>query len=107
MTSWRCRDYREIRMGESSVRLHRNTATPRVPPPVDDDGIEELRQLLISAEREHLAAIQARLDDAEARRREVAELLPSAVLQQARDPEFARALAPTVERAITASVRQN
>jgi OOP family OmpA-OmpF porin len=73
----------------------------------DADNFDELQSLLIGPERARLSALEERLDDREERRREIGELLPDALLQHALDPDLARALAPGVERAITASVRQN
>ena len=77
------------------------------PDGVQGAGLDELQDLLVGRERAHLAAIQARLDDPDARRRDVGEVLPEVLLQHALDPEFAHALAPGVERAITSSVREN
>jgi OOP family OmpA-OmpF porin len=76
-------------------------------PVTGSDELAELRTLLVGRERDQLAAIEHRLDDKEALRREVGAVLPAALLGQVRDPHFTRALAPGVERALTASVRQN
>lgn len=76
---------------------------PRERPP----DFDELLALLVGRERTRLDALQARLDDPDQRRRDIGEVLPETLLQHALDPELARALAPGVERAITASVRQN
>jgi OOP family OmpA-OmpF porin len=72
-----------------------------------DDELAELRQLIVGYELDELAAIRDRLDDAEIRRREVAEVLPAVLLDHTTDPRFTHALTPSVERAITASVRKN
>ena len=48
---------------------------------------------------ERLAALQARLDDREARAEDVGEVLPQVLLQHAHDPHFARALTPPLEKA--------
>ncbi len=73
----------------------------------DHEAFAELQRLLVGRERDQLAAILGRLEDPEARRREVAELLPHVLLDHSSDPRFTHALTPPVERAITASVRQN
>ena len=67
----------------------------------------ELRSLLVGRERDQLAAILERLDDAAARRREMADILPHVLVEHTSDPRFTHALTPPVERAITASVRSN
>ncbi len=73
----------------------------------DYEAFGELRTLIVGREREELESIRARLDDHEARRREVGEVLPAVLLEHASDPRFTHALTPPVERAITASVRSN
>ncbi len=73
----------------------------------DHESFHALRTLLVGQEFDRLDAMHARLDDREARRRDVAEVLPHVLLDHASDPRFTHALTPPVERAITASVRQN
>lgn len=81
-----------------------------------DDGPEaggasgafaELRTLIVGPEQRQLRALQARLDDPGRQAQDVSEVLPEAVLLRRRDPHLTRALAPTIEEAITASVRKN
>ncbi len=67
----------------------------------------ELRTLIIGPEQRQLSAIQARLDDPGRQARDVSEVLPEAVLLRRHDPQLTRALAPTIEEALTASVRKN
>jgi OOP family OmpA-OmpF porin len=67
----------------------------------------ELRALIVGPEQRQLRALQARLDDPGTQAREVSQVLPQAVLLRTRDPQLTRALAPTIEEAITASVRKN
>ncbi|HEX2339358.1 MAG TPA: OmpA family protein [Vicinamibacterales bacterium] len=67
----------------------------------------ELRSLIVGPEQRQLRALQARLDDPGTQAREVSQVLPQAVLLRTRDPQLTRALAPTIEEAITASVRKN
>ncbi len=70
--------------------------------------LAELRDLLLGAERRRLQAIEERLDAGSLSRDELAELLPEAIaLRAGRDRQLARALAPTVENAISESVRRN
>jgi outer membrane protein OmpA-like peptidoglycan-associated protein len=69
--------------------------------------LAELRELILGPERRRLAELERRLD-AGLSREELAELLPEAIaLRTGRDRQLARALAPTVERAIGESVRRN
>jgi OOP family OmpA-OmpF porin len=72
-----------------------------------DSELAELRQLIVGYDIDELAALRDRLDDPEGRRRAVAEVLPPVLLEHAADPRFTHALTPSVERAITASVRKN
>ncbi len=51
--------------------------------------------------------MQARLDDKGAQTRDVSRVLPQAILLRKDDPQMTRALAPTVEEALTASVRRD
>ncbi len=69
--------------------------------------LAELRTLIIGPEQRQLRALQARLDDPGRQARDVSEVLPEAVLLRKHDPHLTRALAPTIEEAITASVRNN
>lgn len=72
-----------------------------------DDTLGELRSLIVGPELRDLMAFRARLADPAARTRDVSAVLPDAIAQRAKDPHFARALAPPVEEAITASVRRD
>jgi len=68
----------------------------------------ELRELLLGEERRKLAELQRRVEAQSKNAEEVAELLPEAIaLRSGRDRQLARALAPTMERAISESVRRN
>ena len=72
------------------------------------EELAELRELLLGPERRRLRELERRLDAMGLSREELAELLPEAiVLRTGRDRQLARALAPTVERAISESVRRN
>ena len=72
------------------------------------ENLDELRELLLGAERRRLRELERRLDAAGLTREELAELLPEAIaLRAGRDRQLARALAPTVESAIGESVRRN
>jgi OOP family OmpA-OmpF porin len=72
------------------------------------ENLDELRELLLGAERRRLREVERRLDAAGLTREELAELLPEAIaLRAGRDRQLARALAPTVESAIGESVRRN
>lgn len=67
----------------------------------------ELRSLIVGPEQRQLHTIQARLDDPASQARDVSRVLPVAMLLRKDDPQMTRALAPTVEEALTASVRRN
>lgn len=67
----------------------------------------ELRTLLVGPEQRQLRALQTRLDDPATHAREVSRVLPAAVELRSNDPHFKRALAPTIEESISASVRRN
>ena len=70
--------------------------------------LSELRDLLFGAERRQLDELRRRLDTAELTPEELAEKLPQAIVERAaRDRQLAIALAPTVESAISESVRRN
>ena len=71
-----------------------------------DESFDELRSLLIGPEQRELMALQAQLDAA-GRAHEVSRVLPDAIALRGQDPQLTRALAPTVEEAITDSVRKN
>src|SRR5688572_22657170 len=75
--------------------------------PDRDDGIASLRAILVGPEQRRMAALLARLDDPERRAEDIGEVLPQVLLQHAHDADFARALTPTLEKAITASVQRN
>jgi outer membrane protein OmpA-like peptidoglycan-associated protein len=81
---------------------------------VSDDGeasvreLTELRELLLGSERRQLDELRRRLDTFELTPEEIAEHLPQAIVQRsARDRQLGIALAPTVECAISESVRRN
>jgi OOP family OmpA-OmpF porin len=74
------------------------------------DAAEDLaavRAILVGPEQRGLEAIRARLEDPAVQAREVAAVLPQALQLRALDAELARALAPPVEDAITASIHRN
>jgi outer membrane protein OmpA-like peptidoglycan-associated protein len=67
----------------------------------------ELRSLIIGPEQREIRALEARISDPGRVARDVSAVLPEAVLLRKHDPQLTRALAPTIEEAITNSVRQN
>ena len=81
---------------------------------MSDDGdlsvreLTELRDLLFGGERRQLDELRRRLDTFELTPEEIAEHLPQAIMQRTnRDRQLGIALAPTVECAISESVRRN
>ena len=68
----------------------------------------ELRGLLLGEERRRIDELERRLSEPSRGAEEIAEQLPEAVaLRSGRDRQLARALAPTMESAISESVRRN
>jgi OOP family OmpA-OmpF porin len=80
-------------------------------PPPDSETpaakFTELRSLLVGPEQRQLRALQTRIEDPAAQARDVSRVLATAVEMRTRDPHLQRALAPTIEEAITSSVRRN
>jgi len=72
-----------------------------------DSDLASLRAMLLGPEQRRLDDLQARLDDPDARAEDIGAVLPRVLLQHAQDPNFARALTPPLEQAITASVQRN
>jgi outer membrane protein OmpA-like peptidoglycan-associated protein len=73
----------------------------------DPDDLTSLRSILLAPAEAQIQRLQARLDDRYAQARDVSAVLPQALVHCSGDPELARALAPPVEKAITASVRRD
>jgi len=82
-------------------------AAPAASGSADDDAFNELRSLIVGPERRDLRALEAHVNDAALRTREVGRILPEALTVRAHDPQLAKALAPSVEAAITASVQRD
>lgn len=72
-----------------------------------DDSLAELRSLLVGPERRELLALQSHLLDPSLHTRDVSSVLPDAIALRATDPQLTRALAPSIEEAVTASVRRD
>ena len=94
-------------MGESVTEPAEPPAPPVRGAASEDGDLVEVRRILVGPEQRQLREIAARLDDRPGRTRELSRLLPDAVALRANDPQLTRALAPSVEEAITASVRRN
>ena len=74
----------------------------------DADDLKRLRELLLAPEQRAIDELRRRLDALSVSAEEIAEGLPEAItLRGQRDRQLARALAPTVEDAISDSVRRN
>lgn len=72
------------------------------------EELERLRELLLGNERRDLGELHERIDTWELTPEEVADKLPEAVgLRTARDDSLGRALAPTLEAAISEAVQRN
>ena len=75
---------------------------------LDVRELSELRDLLFGGERRQLDELRRRFDTYEITPEELAEKLPQAIVERgSRDKQLAIALAPTVEDAISESVRRN
>ena len=67
-----------------------------------------LRELLVGREQRDIEALRARLDEMGVTPEELAALLPEAIAHSVRDDDrLARALAPSIDHAITESVQKN
>ena len=76
-------------------------------PSSSDESFAQLRSIILGPEQRKLQKIRARLRDTAAQTRDVSRVLPDALQLRANDPQLKRALAPSVEEAITASVQRN
>ncbi len=82
------------------------SSSPRLDTSAAD--LAELRELILGAERRRLEELERRIDATILNSESLAELLPAAIaLRAGRDRQLARALAPTVENALSESVRRN
>ena len=91
----------------SSSAVARSDDPPPGPSDTPAAQFTELRSLLVGPEQRQLRALQTRLEDPAAQARDVSRVLATAVELRTHDPHLQRALAPTIEDAITASVRRN
>ena len=72
-----------------------------------EDSFAQLRSIILGPEQRKLRALRKHVLDPTAQTRDVSRVLPDALQLRARDPQLMRALAPSVEDAITASVQKN
>jgi OOP family OmpA-OmpF porin len=72
-----------------------------------DDSFAQLRSIIVGPERRQLRLIRRHLRDSAAQTRDVSRVLPDALQLRARDPQLMRALAPSIEDAVAASVQKN
>ncbi len=82
---------------------------PHSPTQNGGDEISELRALLMGAELAQLASIRERLDTLLIRAEDVSRVLPEAILARSKtkDKQLTMALTPTVEAALSTSVKRN
>lgn len=81
---------------------------PVVESPPVEEGISELRSLLLGPTEKQLADVHARLTDPQRQLKEVAHLLPAAIAVRSRqDNELTDAMAPTVAAALDRSIRKD
>src|SRR5262245_7693994 len=78
--------------------------TPRSALP---DRFDELRQLLIGREQLELSRLAQRVENPLLRADDLGHVLPRAVLRCSKDHRFARAMAPTIETALHASIKRD
>ena len=81
------------------------SASDRRPPA--DDNFARLRSIIIGPEQRELHALRSHLFDPAVQTQDVSRVLPDALQLRSRDPQLMRALAPSVEHAITASVARD
>lgn len=72
-----------------------------------EEDFSELRSLIIGPEQRELLTLQAHVLDPSVQTRDVSRVLPDAIAIRATDPQLMRALAPSVEHAVTESVRRD
>ena len=75
--------------------------------PTADDGLEELRQLVVGPVREQIQALSESLEDPGRQARSVSRVLPEAIALRSRDAALSEAIAPSVEKSIGTLVRRN
>jgi outer membrane protein OmpA-like peptidoglycan-associated protein len=85
--------------GEPSSRSDRR--------PAREDSFSRLRSIIVGPEQREIVALRAHLHDSAARTHDVSRVLPDALQLRAHDPQLMRALAPSIEEAITASVKKD
>jgi outer membrane protein OmpA-like peptidoglycan-associated protein len=74
----------------------------------NQEDLSELRSLLFSPEQAKISSLQKRLDDPKLYAEDVSRALPDAIaLRSSRDHRLTKALMPSIEAGITASVRKN
>lgn len=74
---------------------------------VTDASFDALREILLKDDRQRLDKVEFRLDDTETRVAELSAVLSEAMNLAAKEPRFARVLAPTIEKGLYESVRAN
>jgi OOP family OmpA-OmpF porin len=72
-----------------------------------DDSFAHLRSIIVGPEQREIVALRDRMLDPAVRTSDVSGVLPDALQLRARDPQLMRALAPSIEEAITASVKKD
>ena len=72
-----------------------------------EEDFSELRSLIIGPEQRELLTLQAHVLDPSVQTRDVSRVLPDAIAIRGADPQLMRALAPSVEHAVTESVRRD
>lgn len=77
---------------------------PREPAP---DSFDELRSLIVGPEQRELRTLAAHLLDPSVQVRDVSRVLPDAIALRSNDAQLMRVLTPTIEEALTASVRRD
>jgi outer membrane protein OmpA-like peptidoglycan-associated protein len=95
-------------MADSLVQVPpRGRDGPRGDDDDDADVFSELRSLIVGPEQRELLELQAHVLDPSVQTRDVSRVLPDAIALRASDPQLMRALAPSIEEAVAASVRRD
>ena len=89
------------------ARRPERDSPPDEPSSAVGDTFTELRSLIVGPEQRELLKLRAHVLDPSVQVRDVSRVLPDAIAMRANDPQLTRALAPSIEEALTASVRRD
>lgn len=93
----------------SSHDVSNNAPKNNHSPATEEDALAELRNLLVGPEWKQLGKLQERLENTKLNAEELSRVLPEAIILRSlqQDEQLTKALVPTVEEAIHASVKKD